>query len=83
MIPEDTTRDAFLKQMEIFNVMSSDKKLLIIFNHNKFMREMIKEGIRLRHPDYTDEQILLALARVILSDELFLKVYSKFEYIEI
>lgn len=75
MIPEDTTREAFLKQMELFKNMPSDKRFgltsrLIVYSH-----KFTKAGIRARHPEYSDEEVKLALIKMTLPDELFIKVY--------
>lgn len=41
----------------------------------KFSREMMRAGIRHRHPDYDHEQVELALARLLWGDDLWQKVY--------
>ncbi len=33
------------------------------------------EGVRKRHPDYDDRQVRLAVIRLMLPEELFLKAY--------
>lgn len=38
-------------------------------------RHFMRGGIRSRHPEYSDEQVEDALARLLWGDELFVKAY--------
>lgn len=35
------------------------------------VRQVARDGIRMRHPDYTDEDVRLTSIRLLLGDELF------------
>lgn len=37
----------------------------------KLSREMMRAGIRMRHPDYEPEQVEMALARLLWGDDLY------------
>ncbi len=37
----------------------------------KLSRQMMRAGIRMRHPDYDDEHVEMALARLLWGDELY------------
>ena len=37
----------------------------------RFSREMMRAGIRARHPEYDDEGVEMALARMLWGDELY------------
>jgi hypothetical protein len=39
----------------------------------KVERQFMRSGIRMRHPDYCDEQIEMALARLLWGDDLYRK----------
>lgn len=39
----------------------------------KFARQVMRGGIRMRHPDYTPEQVEMALARLLWGDDLYRK----------
>jgi hypothetical protein len=39
----------------------------------KFMRQMMRAGIRSRHPDYSADEVEMALARLLWGDELYCK----------
>ncbi|KIG17826.1 hypothetical protein DB30_02593 [Enhygromyxa salina] len=39
----------------------------------KFTRHMMRAGIRSRHPDYAEEQVEMALARLMWGDDLYRK----------
>ena len=41
----------------------------------KLAREVMRAGIRHRHPDYDESQVELALARLLWGDDLWQKVY--------
>jgi transposase InsO family protein len=40
---------------------------------SKFIRHMMRGGIRSRHPDYSADQVEMALARLLWGDELYCK----------
>jgi hypothetical protein len=77
MIPQDTTRDAFLKQMEIFKNMPSEKRFGLTSDLIVYSRELSKMGIKKRHPEYSEEDIKLTLIKITLPDEIFKKVYPR------
>lgn len=39
----------------------------------KFARHMMRAGIRMRHPDYSEDQVEMALARLLWGDDLYRK----------
>jgi hypothetical protein len=40
-------------------------------------RELLAEGVRLRHPDYTEDLVKLATIKLTLGDDLFASVYPQ------
>jgi hypothetical protein len=38
-------------------------------------RQLTRAGIRARHPDYTDEEVELALRRILYGDDLFTRAW--------
>ncbi len=79
-IPEDTTLEAFRVQCNIFSRLTPGERLRRTFDLIDFAERLSAAGIRQRHPDYTDEQVRMALIRMRLGDELFKQVYP---YVEV
>lgn len=75
LIPADTTMEAYLVQMAALRRLSPDRRLEMVCELNDSLREVMASGVRARHPEYSPQQVNLALARLRLGDELFRKVY--------
>jgi len=75
----DTTPEARRVQIEILRRMGFEGRLKAAFALNRMTRELARSGIRERHPDYTDEQVELALRRIMWGDKLFREVYPGVE----
>lgn len=71
----DTTPDAARVQLEVYRRMTGAQRVELGVKLSMAMRRMVLEGIRARHPEYTDEQARLVLFRVLLGDELFRKAW--------
>ena len=70
MAPADTSPDAHDAQIEAYRRMTGTQRVQIAFRLNQLTRQAAMAGIRNRHPEYDDEQVFLALARLRLGDEL-------------
>ena len=79
--PLDTNVDAYNKQLEIFQAMTPEERLQRGSELSQFTRGLLADGVKLRHPEYTANEIRLAVIRLELGDELFLKVYPHAENI--
>jgi hypothetical protein len=75
LLPADTTLDAARLQAEVFRRMSPERRLELGFEMTAALRERLAAGVRGRHPDYTQEQVRLAVARLTLGDDLFSRVF--------
>ena len=51
----------------------------MVFDLNEGLRAMIEDGVRYRHPDYNQEQVRLAVVRMMLGERLFHHVYPGVE----
>jgi hypothetical protein len=78
-IPEDTTPEAFRIQCDIFRKMTPTERLRRTFDLIDFAERLSAAGIRERHPEYSNEQVRMALIRMRLGDELFKQVYPQVE----
>jgi hypothetical protein len=66
----DTSPDAHEAQIEAYRRMTGAERVQIAFRLTELTRQATMAGIRSRHPEYDDQQVFLALARVRLGDEL-------------
>ena len=73
--PLDTSPEAHRLQGEIYRRLGGAERLAIAFEMTETVRRLAVAGIRHRHPDYTEEQVLGAWARLTLGDELCRKVW--------
>jgi hypothetical protein len=69
-VPLDTTPDAYRLQGEIYRRMGGAARLSIAFQLTETVRRLALAGIRARHPDYSDEQVFQAWARLKLGDDI-------------
>jgi hypothetical protein len=74
-IPADTTADAHRCQTDIYRRMGGGERISIAFQLTETVRHLAFAGIRARHPEYTDDQVFLAWARLSLGDELVAAVW--------
>jgi hypothetical protein len=75
LLPKDTSLEASRIQTGILRKLSIEQRLIQVFQLGSSLRETNKTGIRLRHPEYTEEQVRFAAIRLSLGDELFRKAY--------
>ncbi len=73
----DTTFEAEQVQLEIFRRMGPEKRLQCAIALSQTCRELLKEGVRRRHPEYDERQIALAVARLVLPEKLFFAAYPE------
>ena len=69
ILPLDTTAEAHRLQGEIYRRMGGAARLSIAFQLTDTVRRLALAGVRARHPDYTDEQVFRAWARLNLGDD--------------
>jgi hypothetical protein len=75
LIPADTTPEAAGVQLDVFRRMAPHRRLELALELSTRIRAVAASGIRHRHPEYTEQQVRLALARLTLGEELFRRVY--------
>ncbi|MCK6530799.1 hypothetical protein L6R50_25640 [Myxococcota bacterium] len=75
MIPGDTDPKAWAAHVECFRRMSPEQRVRIALDLSVRLRETMKEGIRTRHPDYTDEEAHHAMLRLLLGHDLYHRAY--------
>lgn len=64
-------------QMQIYDRMSPDQMGRLTFELSALCKELQAVGVRARHPDYSEDDVRLAVIRIHLGDELFQRVYPR------
>ena len=59
----DTSPEARAKQDEILRAMSGEQRVTLAYEMSMFVRELMREGIRRDHPDWTEAQNARELLR--------------------
>ena len=70
LIPSDTSEDVWKRQMTAIAERSVAERLDEWQQLNEAVARMEADGIRRRHPDYDERQVLLAAARIRYGDDL-------------
>lgn len=71
MRPRDTTAESHAAQMEAYRRLGATGRAQLAASLSDDVRQLTRAGIRSRHPGYTEEQVELALRRVLYGDEIF------------
>jgi len=74
-VPLDTDPAAYRVQIDAYRRMGARGRAEVVFRLNDLARAMAVAGIKSRHPEYDEEQVHLAYARLVLGDEWVLKVW--------
>ncbi len=73
--PPDTTPDVDHAQVEVYRRMGGSGRSDVMFRLTALAREAALAGIRHRHPDYDEETVRRAYARVVLGEEIARQVW--------
>ncbi|RJP73415.1 MAG: hypothetical protein C4524_14615 [Candidatus Zixiibacteriota bacterium] len=72
--PHDTSEEAWRVQTEALRRLGPEGRLRLCFEASANLRELVKAGVRMRHPDYTEEEVRLAVTRIMVGEEVMQKV---------
>lgn len=75
MKPMDTLREAFLQQIEAHRRLKPEQRLRLGVELSEMSRRLLEAGIQARHPEYDEREVRLAAIRLLLSPELYRRVY--------
>ena len=78
----DTSVDADRAQIEAYRRMGGSGRLLAAFHLIELARQAAVSGIRARHPEYDDEQVRLAYARLVLGDEITRAAWPRHDLVD-
>ena len=69
-IAADTSPEADDVQLEAYRQMGGAGRVQVMFRLNDMVRRTAMAGIRRRHPEYGDTDVLLALAELLYGEDL-------------
>jgi hypothetical protein len=78
-IPADTSLEAARVQLEVYRRMPGARRLELAIAMCNTLRRVAADGVRFRHPEYDDDKVILAVARLTLGDALFRRAYPGIE----
>jgi hypothetical protein len=81
-IPGDTTADAHEVQRALYARMGGPARAAIAFRLTETIRQVALAGIRRRHPQYSDDEVFRAWARLTLGDDLTRAVWPDRELVD-
>jgi len=73
-LPRDTTLEATRVQFAVLQRLGTAGRAGLTFALSDNLRHVVADGVRHRHPGYTDEQVHREVARLVLGDRLFLQL---------
>ena len=76
-IPRDTTRDAFLRQLEVLRRLGTEGRAAMTFELSDNVRSLVEAGVRHRHPHWDDQTVEREVIRLMIGDDLFRRAYGK------
>lgn len=78
----DTAQQSEGVMIEMLRKISPEARLETALEFTEILRKLIESGVRVRHPEYSDKEVKLAVIRIILGEKLFKKVYPEYKEIK-
>lgn len=75
-VPRDTDPAVHALQVEAYRRMGGTARAAVMFRLSDFARRVAIAGIKQRHPEYDDEHVRLALARLCFGDEVVSRAWA-------
>jgi hypothetical protein len=75
VLPRDTTVESSEAQLDAYRRLGPARRARLAATLSADTRQLARAGIRARHPDYTDQEVELALRRLIYGDDLFCRAW--------
>jgi hypothetical protein len=73
--PRDTSFEATRVHHELWRRCSGERRWKDAFEMNEVLRRVAEDGVRRRHPEYTERQVELAVIRLRYGEELFQQAF--------
>jgi len=77
LFPGDTTNEASYIKFSILRKIGIYERAVMAIQLSDDLRSTIKDGIRLRRPDYNDNDVELEAFRLAIGENLFCKAYTE------
>jgi hypothetical protein len=71
----DTSEDAARVQLDVYRRMDPSDRLQVGLELTRISRDLMAQGIRTRHPEYSDDDVQWALIRAWLGPQTFQRAY--------
>jgi hypothetical protein len=71
VVPLDTTLDAARVYFATLKKLGPERRAQMAVELTRSMRRGVEAGVRMRHPEYTADEVRLAVLRLMVGDELF------------
>jgi DUF1680 family protein len=81
-IATDTSRDADAAQLAAYRRMGGIGRVQVMFRLTDVARRATTAGIRQRHPEYDDEQVVKALVRLLHGEDVARHDWPRHELVE-
>jgi len=78
----DTSLEAAAVQLDAYRRMGGLGRAQVMFRLGEMARRAAEAGIRQRHPEYDDRQVMLARARLLYGDELVRRAWPQGQLVE-
>ncbi len=76
-IPKDTSREAFLKQIEVLRDLGTSGRAAMTLEFSRDLRQIVKDGVRHRHPDWDEARVQQEVLRIVLGNRLYEEAFGK------
>jgi hypothetical protein len=75
MRPRDTARKSHAVQIDVYRRLGAARRSDLAAGMSEDTRQLSRAGIRSRHPGYSDDEVELALCRLLYGDDLFRRAW--------
>lgn len=75
--PCDTTNDAAARQLLVLRDLGLRGRAAMTFELSDNLRQVVKDGVRHRHPDWDETRIRQEVFRIVLGDRLFHEAFGE------
>jgi len=77
MATRDTSEEAAQVQLDVYRRMAPADRLRVGLELTQMSRGLVAEGIRARHPEYSEDEVRWALIRAWIGADLFQRAYPR------
>lgn len=71
----DTSDDAARIQLEVYRRLAPSERLNVGLELTRTSRDLLAQGIRARHPEYSDDEVKWAVIRAWIGRDMFRRAY--------